>query len=498
MACQSGGASSAPAATADATQTPDVSRAPAADAAARADARDQRPDGRSPLPGDAGADATPVDGAPPDQGPADMARPPPRERPVPTTDLAAPAGWRWARGLIHMHSIHSHDACDGHPKDEAGVGNAPCLADLRAALCNARLDYTLLTDHPETFADVPFEAALLYDAAAGDELVRDATGFAVGNRLGCGGDAAVHTLIAPGSEGDIMPVLLPRPADDRAWYRSRTPEAVAALHDMGGLVFHAHTEERTFEELAPLGLDGIEIYNLHANVNPRWRQFGQVLPDILKMINAPAPLPHPDLSLLAVLRANDEALGIWNQFVVRQRMLGTAGSDIHQNLPALVHPTDGERLDSYRRLTTWFANYLLVREVTLDEIRGALVGGRLVVVFHLLGEPDGFDFSVTRADGSRAEMGTELAFEAGMIVRVTPPTGVPLAQQDVRLIRVTEAGAEVVAQGPMALEYAPEGPGVFRVEIHQTPEHLRGALGSVADDFIRPTPWISTNPIYVR
>lgn len=469
-------------------------RAPAPDAHAHdPDAQGAQADAQRPT-----LDAVLADALPPDATAPDMMRPLPRPRPGPTSDLVAPAGWRWARGLIHMHSIHSHDACDGRPKDEAGVGNAPCLADLRAAFCNARLDYTLLTDHPETFADVTFEEALLYDAAAGDELVRDDTGAPVGNRIACGGELAVRTLLAPGSEGDLMPVMLPRPAADRTWYRTRTPEAVQNLHDTGGLVFHAHTEERTFEELSPLGLDAIEIYNLHANVNPRWRQLGEVLPDILKVINAKENPPHPDLSLLAALRENPEALGIWNQFVVRQRMLGTAGSDIHQNLPPLVHPTDGERLDSYRRLTTWFANYLLVHDVTLDEIRGALLAQRLVVVFHLMGEPDGFDFSGTKADGTRIEMGTELPFEPGMVIRVTPPTSVPLAQQDVRLIRVTPAGAEVVAQGPMALEYRPDAPAVFRVEISQTPEHLRPELGSVADDFVRPTPWIYSNAIYLR
>ena len=295
-----------------------------------------------------------------------------------------------------------------------------------------------------------------------------------------------------------MPVLLPRPAADRAWYRDRTPEAVAHLHETGGLVFHAHTEERTFEELQPLGLDAIEIYNLHANVNPNWRQFAEVFPDILKVINARDNPPHPDLSLLAVLRENPEALSIWNQFVVRQRMLGTAGSDIHQNLPRIVRPIDGERLDSYRRLTTWFANYLLVHEVTLASLREALTSGRLVVVFNLMGEPDGFDFAGTRLDGSRVEMGTELPFEPGLRLHVEPPRSVPLAQQDVRLLRITEAGAEVVAQGPMALDYLPLAPGVFRVEIHQTPEHLRAELGSLGDNFVRPTPWIFTNPIYLR
>ncbi|MCK6571820.1 hypothetical protein L6V77_12090 [Myxococcota bacterium] len=461
------------------------------------DARPSAPgaDAANVTPADAAADALAPDAAAPPSGPLP---PPPRTRPVSTGTLSAPAGWRWARGLIHMHSIHSHDACDGRPKDENGVGNAPCLADLRAALCNARLDYTLLTDHPETFADVSFEEALLFDEAAGDELVRDPSGAAVGNFVACAGEDAVRTLLSPGSEGDLMPVMLPQPAGDRGWYRDRTAESVSHLHETGGLVFHAHTEERTYEELEPLGLDAIEIYNLHANVNPRWRQLGEVMPDILALINARESPPHPDLSMLAVLRENPESVGVWNQFVHHRRMLGTAGSDIHQNLPPLVRPIDGERLDSYRRLTTWFANYLLVHEVTLPQIREALTAGRLVVVFHLLGEPDGFDFAGTAPDGSRIELGDERPFEAGMTLRVTPPRSVPEAQQDVKLVRVTADGAEVIAQGPMALEVPVPGPGAYRVEILQVPEHMRAELGSLGDRFVRPTPWIYTNHIYLR
>jgi hypothetical protein len=42
------------------------------------------------------------------------------------------------------------------------------------------------------------------------------------------------------------------------------------------------------------------------------------------------------------------------------------------------------------------------------------------------------------------------------------------------------------------------GPGAYRVEILQVPEHLRGELGSLGDRFVRPTPWIYTNHIYLR
>jgi hypothetical protein len=131
------------------------------------------------------ADATPA----PDAAPA-----PPTRAPLPpppdATQLAAPPGYTFARGLIHMHSVHSHDACDGDPKP-GGLPNAPCLADLRAAVCRSRLDYMLLTDHPESFADVSFEEAVLHDAArrmaAANEallLLSACNQLAPGGRLG--------------------------------------------------------------------------------------------------------------------------------------------------------------------------------------------------------------------------------------------------------------------------------------------------------------------------
>src|SRR5688500_12172083 len=76
-----------------------------------------------------------------------------------------------ARGIIHLHSPYSHDACDGEPRDEAtGDVDEDCLADLRAALCTTRMDYAALTDHDDTMADEAFET--LFSLRADDELGR--------------------------------------------------------------------------------------------------------------------------------------------------------------------------------------------------------------------------------------------------------------------------------------------------------------------------------------
>src|SRR5262249_2062431 len=76
-------------------------------------------------------------------------------------------GLRVVRGITHLHSVYSHDACDNNPQP-GGQPNAPCLADLRRGLCQTRMDFALLTDHATLMADTPFPDLFLTDAAAGD------------------------------------------------------------------------------------------------------------------------------------------------------------------------------------------------------------------------------------------------------------------------------------------------------------------------------------------
>ncbi|MCB9548224.1 MAG: hypothetical protein H6706_20595 [Myxococcales bacterium] len=482
-ACDDGGSTTPPDAARglDAGVQPDAAPPPDARVDAAGPARDAEPDaaedaGRPPL----------LDASPP--------LPPP----VAAGDQRAPRTWRFARGLIHMHSVHSHDACDGDPKPD-GQPNAPCLARFRAAICQDRFDFLLLTDHPASFDDVPMEEALLH--ADGDTWVEGPDG-PIANRVACPDGRSV--LLAAGSEGDLMPVLFERkpPAGN---IRDASPEGVARLREFGALVFQAHTERFAAEELAPLGLDGIEIYNLHANLDPRGelQQLPEILPDLVEWIGAGQQYggPHPDYSFLAAFRENPRALAAWDGLTQQTRILGFAGSDIHENLPPLVRPSDGDRIDSYRRLGSWFSNYILVEAgETLEPatVKAALRAGRLFVAFDVWGPPTGFDFHATHPDGRLLEMGAEEAFVRGIRLEVRPPVVPPGATVDVLLRRVTAEGAFTVEQasGPISFEAA--APGVYRVEVRITPGHLRDALGPWADRFLREVTWIYANPIYLR
>src|SRR5688500_5543410 len=81
----------------------------------------------------------------------------------PSSEMGARRGLEPARGIIHLHSPYSHDACDGQPRgdDETGPIDEDCLADLRAGLCTTRMDFAALTDHDVTMADEAFEDLFL-------------------------------------------------------------------------------------------------------------------------------------------------------------------------------------------------------------------------------------------------------------------------------------------------------------------------------------------------
>src|SRR5687767_13283325 len=105
------------------------------------------------------------------------------DKTLPPSD--AMGSWRGlvpARGIVHLHSPYSHDACDGMPRDAQGTPNEPCLDHLRKALCTARIDYANLTDHDDTMADEQFTT--LFNMRGSDTPVMR-NGEQVASRISC-------------------------------------------------------------------------------------------------------------------------------------------------------------------------------------------------------------------------------------------------------------------------------------------------------------------------
>ena len=365
----------------------------------------------------------------------------------PDTTTGAPEQDPWTvhRGVVHVHSPYSHDACDG----EGLVGGKPtpgCLADLRAAVCDTGLDFALLTDHPAHMQERPFTDVLLYDRAAGDELVvtRDA---ALSNLLRCADDRRV--LLAAGYESThTLPLGLHHhvAADLYAPLTDATPLAeaqalIAGLKAGGAVTAVAHSEESDLSaaRIVAVELEAMEWYNPHGNFKAALGgddiagDPGKVLATLqglLPFMAGSRSGAHPDLVYLRLLPSWPvEGFKKWREVQRVRPITGLLGSDVHQNVavspicavddPALqaacvaaaaaalpdelaglvaggtLRMSDGERLDGFARVMRWLENRVLTGPGPLDlaRLQDALRAGHSYGLFSVFGEPEGLRFA---------------------------------------------------------------------------------------------------------
>lgn len=413
-----------------------------------------------------------------------------------------------ARGIIHLHSPYSHDACDGEPRAFDGSLDESCLADLKRALCTDRIDFAALTDHDATMADEAFADLFL---SRGDvDLLPDPAAPTAG-RLRC--DDGHRVLLFVGGENDQMPILLDRHPDGtvdqrHAAYNSEDPADMARWRDLGGLAWYAHTEKHPLDKLRAARPDGIEIYNLHANIDPDIRQdlLGLDGPGAIRAVVQFADTspegPEPDLALLSFLEPNDVSLGRWDALLADgMRVWGSAGTDAHQNaLPLELR--DGERGDSYRRMIRWFSNVVLADDPTDPaSIEAALRAGRMFVAFELFGTPVGFDVTAGGAElGGDVAPGDALVVSVPEVLDLDPSLPAPDVHAVILRIDPNGSVTEVArGRGPEVTATVEAGAAAYRVEVRIVPRHLGPYLGNLGpDDAEREHVWIYANPVFVR
>ncbi len=420
----------------------------------------------------------------------------------PSLPEPSPRGLLDLRGLMHTHSVYSHDACDEMPTDPDGESNRECFEDLRRALCQTRHDFVMFTDHPDRFADNEYPDTLLYDPDRGDALL-ERDGQPVGNWSGC--DAAAPVLLLAGSEGATMPVGLEHHADDRGDYGLVTPEAIMALKAAGAVSLVAHTEDWSVEQLETLPLDGFEMFNLHANVLLNLPAVAELL---AKLAAGGEGLPHSDLAIMPMWSEDPRYLERWGSVLAHDvRRVTTVGTDAHRNTFMQVLP-DGERVDSFRRMMQWFSNHLLVEPAadgSWDDraLKEALRARRLYAAFEYMGYPEGFDAHVQSAAGI-VEIGGEVSLADAPTIHATAPSvreldpGVTAPEISLHVMRAIEGGFEEVHDGVDTIDYVPDAPGAYRIEVRIVPHHLAGWLGDYVALADAPRPWIYANAFFVR
>lgn len=405
--------------------------------------------------------------------------------------VTSPGGRAWKRGLVHLHSPYSHDACDGNGMPDGGI-NEECLQHQRDGLCATRMDFAFMTDHPDFAAYQAYDDMLL--PREDDELLVD------GKRMTCP-DGHVVTLM-PGIEDELMPIGLNRQVSEDAEESSRIyndydQEAFTEDIAAGALVMQAHTEGQDIDTLLArqaMGLTGTEMFNLHAMVDPTKREedlgldaygyLDELGPFITGTTNA-----EPDLGFLGVYQQQDVSIERWDALNAVGLVVGTAGTDAHENaIPSIM--SDGERVDSYRRMMIWFDNVALVDGTDPQDYEDAVAAGRLFIAFEILGEPGSWDVHYGDLEfGGEAPLGDDLVVSCPTLSAESPQQG------DAPEITVAVYKDGVAWQDDCGT-FTPDAPGVYRAVATITPHHLSGFLDD-QQALIKPTPWLYSNAIRI-
>jgi hypothetical protein len=418
------------------------------------------------------------------------------------------------RGLIHEHSVYSHDACDNKPRDPTTDAiDEQCFDDFRVGMCAAAHDYIMLSDHGDSFSRTEYPDTLLFRPDRGDVLV-ERGGGPVANRAAC--PAGGGTMILAGTETGFMPVGLEHhaagdPASRQTLYGDRSATAIAEFKAAGGVVLVAHTEGYdgdaqsigTPDDLVNLPLDGFEMYNLHANLTLNLSK----AVGLLGQLNQPDQLMQSDLVIMQVFTEDPRYLQTWGTVLSRgARRVTTMATDAHRNSLPMKLP-DGDRIDSYSRMDRWFSNHLLVRPAadgSWDDrsLADALRAGRLYGAFEFLGYPSGFDFRAEEASAVR-EMGEETSIASATELVASVPTlrgldpAAAAPEITVKLLYAIEGGWEEITSSTSEIRRKPTKAGAYRVEVRMVPHHLSSYLHGYADFATKDTVWVYSNPIYV-
>ena len=412
------------------------------------------------------------------------------------------------RAIVHLHSHHSHDACDGEPQPD-GIPDEHCLGDLREALCEVRIDVAFLSDHPTHSTEVEdFDELFLH--REGDTWLSEG-GSHIANQINCENGHAVW--IFPGVESaEMMPLGLREHIDGGY---DGSPEAVAAVQAQNAINWIAHTEQVSVERLLSQEIEGVEIYQLHANLDPDIRQdyLGEEPFDYVQYISPfffPTPemtnLPEPDLAFLAFVLPNEPALNALEQAGMTRPLGVSAGTDAHQNVFPNLAP-DGERIDSYRRMMRWFNTRIAVSPSASPlEVHQALKNRQTWIALEIVGEP--IDFEMTVNSGSQTwEMGSEMTLIEGSTLHIALPTLSPSSPQgntapniEGRLYHYDGAQRQLLHtwSDGTELDWPLTETGVYRAEVWIQPKHLEPYLGSYTEYADKWVPWIYSGAFFLR
>ena len=436
---------------------------------------------------------------------------------VNTLELGQLRGAHYERVITHFHSPFSFDACDSKGMNGDGSLNLACLHDAKQALCANHINLTFVTDHVNFVAQTAFSSLLLTEA--GDTPIINGGAVTMANAVSC--PDGFQAVMAPGLEGQLL--ALGMEAHTSADIPTRTAtygaDDVAAQTALSSaptnaLVGIPHTESRALSLLQTLNPAFIEIYNLHANLDPKIRATSLGVPPFAHVATFMNYLADPynrlnaDYMFVEFFEMNNVYFQKWNALLAAgTHVTGVGGLDSHQNIfPQKA--SDGQRLDQHRRMTRFFNNFVLTTLSDTTSIKAAITAGQVFFVVEGFGTPIGLDFHALLAGTTIVEMGHSVSLGGGSVaLSYAPPTVIPsfpgmdsgwapVIYSELHFIdsAANESVVATAVNGPLV--YKNPVPGNYRVHTFIYPLHLHNFV--LKEEYVEKAyPWIVSNPILV-
>lgn len=237
----------------------------------------------------------------------------------------------------------------------------------------------------------------------------------------------------------------------------------------------------------PIGLDGIEVINLKSVWQNAW------LHDKVSFFWSLLIYPFNDrLALLRLFQNPSRELALWDRLSQRRHTVGIAGADADAKMWA--GHGNYLKFPSYKTLFSLVRNHVLLRseltgnaESDRQKIAHAISAGQFYMSLDILADPKGFNAYVKTGKGKIYPMGSEIKMQDGLSLDIELPRK-PNVPFDIFVIK---NGSKMMTSNAKNTEFYIHSPGVYRVMVRVIPTFP-------LPDGKKWTPWIYTNPFYVR
>jgi hypothetical protein len=292
-----------------------------------------------------------------------------------------------------------------------------------------------------------------------------------------------NTLFVGGHEantiGDDRFLLVPGSAESFSDARLETAQFLEKYHAQGKLAFVTYPEKFKSWDA---NFDGVEVFSLHTNA--KRASWFYAFFDLIWSYSS-----YPDVTIADYFQRPSENLQKFDELTANRKSTLFAGSDAHSNIGFHLLGDDAGnkiidlKIDRYWIIFRLVRTHVLLEKdalLTRENLLDALKKGHAFIGFDVLSNTDGFSFTASGGAENKIQ-GDEIALGGGVKLKASAP-------QTARFVIFKNGGKVYESGDGSEINFDAKERGTYRVEVY---------LDALGRNF-NQTPWIISNPIYVK